>query len=70
MAKVLKSLTIKIKGANASADIDQINQFSKRELTPEEVYCFSVAMCDNDIDRDLERFTNKTLDELAPHVCG
>lgn len=70
MAKVLKSLTIKIKGANASADIDQINQFSKRELTPEEVYCFSVAMCDNDIDRDLERFTNKTLDELAPMFVG
>lgn len=70
MAKVMKSLSLKIKNADANADIALINQFSKRELTPEEVYCFSVAMCDNDIDRDLERFTNKTLDEIAPMFVG
>ncbi len=70
MSKVMKSLSLKIKGADAKADIALINQFSKRELTPEEVYCFSVAMCDNDVDRDLERFTNKTLDELAPMFVG
>lgn len=70
MAKVMKSLTLKIKSANANADIALINQFSKRELAPEEVYCFSVVMCDNDIDRDLERFTSKTLDELAPMFVG
>lgn len=70
MAKVMKSLSLKIKNADASTDIDLINQFSKRKLTPEEVYCFSVAMCDNDIDRDLERFTNKTLDALAPLFVG
>ena len=70
MAKVMKSLSLKIKSANAGTDIDLINQFTKRKLTPEEVYCFSVAMCDNDIDRDLERFTNKTLDALAPMFVG
>lgn len=70
MAKVMKSLTLKIKSADASTDIALINQFSKRELTPEEVYCFSVVMCDNDIDRELERFTNKTLDALAPMFVG
>lgn len=70
MAKVMKSLSLKIKGADATADIDLINQFSKRKLSPEEVYCFSVVMCDNDVDRDLERFTNKTLDTLAPMFVG
>lgn len=70
MAKVMKSLSLKIKNADANADITLINQFSKRELTPDEVYCFSVVMCDNDVDRDLERFTNKTLDELAPMFVG
>ena len=70
MAKVMKSLSLKIKSADAKADISLINQFSKRELTPEEVYCFSVVMCDNDVDRDLERFTSKTLDELAPMFVG
>lgn len=70
MAKVLKSLSLKTKKADAAADIALINQFSVKELSPEEVYCYSVAMCDNDIDRDLERFTNKTLDALAPMFVG
>ena len=70
MAKVLKSLSLKTKKADSVADIDLINQFSMKELSPEEVYCFSVAMCDNDIDRDMERFTNKTLDGLAPLFVG
>ena len=70
MAKVLKSLSLKTKKADAAADIDLINQFSVKKLSPEEVYCFSVAMCDNDIDRDLERFTNKTLEGLAPLFVG
>jgi len=70
MAKVLKSLSLKAKAADAAADIDQINQFSVKKLSPEEVYCFSVAMCDNDIDRDLQRFTNKTLEGLAPLFVG
>ena len=70
MAKVLKSLSLKTKVADAAADIDLINQFSVKKLSPEDVYCFSVVMCDNDIDRDLERFTNKTLEGLAPLFVG
>jgi len=70
MAKVLKSLSLKTKKADAASDIDLINQFSVRKLTPEEVYCFSVVMCDNDIDREIERFTNKALDALAPLFVG
>ena len=70
MAKVLKSLSFRTKAADAAADIDQINRFSVKKLSPEEVYCFSVAMCDNDIDRDLQRFTNKTLDGLAQLFVG
>lgn len=70
MAKILKSLSLKTKKADAAADIDRINQFSVKKLSPEEVYCFSVAMCDNDIDRDMERFTNKTLDGLADMFVG
>lgn len=70
MAKVVKSINLKIKSADPKADIALINQFSKRELTPEEVYCFSVAMCDNDIDRDLERFTDETLEGLAQLFVG
>lgn len=56
--------------ADAAADIELINQYSVKELTPDDVYCFSVVLCDNDVDRDLERFTDATLDKLAELFVG
>lgn len=56
--------------ADATADIGLINQYSKKELAPDEVYAYSLILCDNDEDRDGERFTNKTLDALAPMFLG
>lgn len=38
-------------------ELEQIHQFSRKELTAEEVYTFSVRLCDNEIDRDGERFS-------------
>ena len=39
-----------------STDMDMklINEYSRRTLTKDEVYTFSVVLCDNDIDRDFE----------------
>ena len=37
-------------------ELDQINRFSKAELTADQVYTFSVRLCDNEVDRDFERF--------------
>lgn len=65
MQKLEKSSVLSLKAADASADIGLINQYSRRELTPEEVYCFSVILCDNEVDRDNERFTRDSLDKLA-----
>ena len=48
----------------------QINALAKREMTPEEVYTFSVRLCDNEIDRDGERFDEQTLRELAALFIG
>lgn len=70
MARVEKANSLKVKALNPADDISLINQHSIRELSPDEVYCFSVVMCDNDIDRDLERFTDKTLEDLAPMFVG
>ena len=56
--------------ADAAADIELINQYSVKELTPDDVFCFSVVLCDNDVDRDLERFADKTLDQLAVLFVG
>lgn len=70
MSKLEKTKSINLKRADAAADIGLINQHSVRELTPEEIYCFSVVLCDNDVDRDLERFTDVALDKLAPMFVG
>ena len=51
-------------------ELEKINRFSVKELTADEVYCFSVVLCDNDIDRDCEKFTEKSLRELAPLFEG
>lgn len=59
-----------VKPADAAADIALINKLAVKELTPEEVYCFSVVLCDNDVDRDTERFTNKALGKLAKLFYG
>lgn len=59
--KVEKMRTISKKKADATKDIDLINQYTLTPLDPDGVFVFSVILCDNDIDRDLEQFTDKTL---------
>lgn len=70
MEQLSKSQALSVKKADAAADIALINRYSKKELKPEDVYCFSVRLCDNDVDRDNERFTNATLEVLAPLYTG
>ena len=47
-----------------------INKQTLRTLTAEEVYAFRLAACGNQIDRDFERFTDKTLEQLATLFVG
>ena len=47
-----------------------VNTYSRRELSADEVYLFTVALCDNDIDRDNERFTVESLFELEKLFVG
>ena len=56
--------------ADADRDIDLINQYAIKELSPEDVFCFNVVLCDNEIDRDIERFTDKSLEVLAGLFVG
>ena len=48
----------------------KINGFSRRELSESEVYVFPVVLCDNEVDRDFERFSNEALKELAKLFIG
>ncbi|MDE6500741.1 MAG: hypothetical protein K2L10_01455 [Ruminococcus sp.] len=50
--------------------LDKINQFTRRPFTEEEIYTFSVILCDNDIDRDFERFSDTALETLAENFIG
>ena len=65
-----------IKGAggsgavDAASELEAINLFAKTELTEDVVYVFSVLLCDNEIDRDHERFSVKTLRELGELFVG
>ncbi len=52
------------------AQLELINKFTKRPLSADEVYAFSVVLCDNDIDRDFERFTPEALEKLAKLYIG
>lgn len=50
--------------------LDKINRFTRRELSGDEVYVFSVILCDNEVDRDGECFSDDALDELSRKFIG
>ena len=51
-------------------DLARIAAQARRELGPDEVYTFALRLCDNEVDRDLERFSDEALDELAGLFLG
>lgn len=51
-------------------DMALINRLSKRELTGEQVYTFAIRLCDNEIDRDWERFDAEALEKLSRLFVG
>lgn len=50
--------------------LEKINRFTRRPFTEEEIYAFPVVLCDNDIDRDYERFSDSALETLAESFIG
>lgn len=51
-------------------DLALIGKYARREMTAEEVYTFPVVLCDNEVDRDGERFSVEALDRLAELFVG
>nr|WP_325211334.1 hypothetical protein [uncultured Oscillibacter sp.] len=59
------------KGLEATAeDLAQINALAKAELTAEQVYVFALRLCDNEVDRDFERFDGEALERLGELLRG
>ena len=46
-------------------DLALINQLAKSQLSDDQIYTFSVRLCDNEVDRDFERFRGEDLDDLG-----
>ena len=51
-------------------ELQYINQFAKTTLTEDQVYAFSVRLCDNEVDRDFERFDTQALEALGELFLG
>ena len=51
-------------------DLAAINALARSELTEEQIYTFAVRLCDNEVDRDYERFPRKSLEALAGLFVG
>lgn len=70
MDRITKTSKFTAQPADPVKDLALINALSLKELTPEEVYCFAMEMSNNDVDRDLEAFTEKALRDFAPMFVG
>ncbi|MBQ3127804.1 MAG: hypothetical protein IJC13_02060 [Clostridia bacterium] len=51
-------------------ELKLINKLTVRELKAEEVFTFNVILCDNEVDRDSERFDIAALEKLAELFVG
>ena len=57
-------------GVPTEAQMERINALAKGNLTAEQVYVFSVRLCDDQVDRDYERFDTEALEGLAKLFVG
>jgi len=57
-------------GAITDGQLETINRYTRRALGRSEVFVFSLILCDNEVDRDCERFPRKSLETLAELFVG
>ena len=51
-------------------ELEKINGYAREPLTEDKVFVFRVALCDNDIDRDGEKFSSGALEKLVELFKG
>lgn len=62
-------LTVKTYTPDES-DFEKIRAFTRREFSEDELYVFEATLCDNDIDRDFEKFSDSALSALQKLFIG
>ena len=68
--QVKKETEVFMGGTATAAQLEAINAQAKAKLTAEQVYVFSLRLCDDQVDRDLERFDTQALPGLAKLFIG
>lgn len=54
----------------SSDDMTKINKFALVEMKPEDVFIFPVKLCDNNVDRDNDKFTHNFLQQVVDKSVG
>lgn len=57
-------------GTLCDGELELINKYAPKPLTEDEVFVFSLTLCDNEIDRDFERFSDEALCSLSELFVG
>ena len=70
MSELFKVALLEKAAALSEEDLQLINRQALRELKAEEVFTFRLAACDDQIDRDHERFTEACLEQMAQLYVG
>jgi len=68
--KLMEQAIEPMPGTPGADDLALIHRWTRRALAAEELYVFRANLCDNEIDRDGERFTRPALETLANLFVG
>ena len=68
--QIMKETKVEGNGVATAAQMDAINAQARAKLTEDQVYVFSLRLCDDQIDRDGERFDTAALPALAKLFIG
>ena len=68
--QVKKETNVMSSGKPTAAQLEAINAQARAKMTQEQVYVFSLRLCDDRVDRDYERFDTAALPELAKMFIG
>ena len=68
--EIRKEIQVMTSGVPNAVQLEAINAQAKGKLTAEQVYIFSVRLCDDQVDRDGERFDTAALPVLAKLFIG
>jgi hypothetical protein len=55
---------------NSEKELELINNYTRKPLKAEDVYTFTVTLCDNEIDRDFECFSKQSIETLKNLFVG